>query len=310
MTDPSPIVLTSADLTVSVVPATGARIAQITDATGRDWLVQTDRPEPGTDQPIPFTAGTRGGWDECLPSIAECADPNPGRSGEPIRDHGDFWSRPWRTARASASEIVLDRRDPNHPLQLRKSIRLLPGRAALEVRIDVSNAGPRDYRFLYSAHPLWSWPEAAVIVIPQAGQVVSAFGPRWPQPVVGTWPSLGPSGGTFDLAEVARTGPSENYKVFVRWAGVARLEFPDLGAAVTMRQSTDSAPWVGLCVNRDSWPEQGAGASWIAIEPANAPSDSLVDAWRQGSAHLLQPGRSMSFTNEVEITPEPGRPRS
>ena len=308
---PSAIVLTAEHpgLTVTVVPRSGARIAQITDAAGRNWLIDTGRAEPNTDRPIAFTEGTRGGWDECLPSIAACTDPNPGHTGSQIADHGDFWSRPWTVQELLATEVSLDSGDVDHPLRIRKTIRLWPGCPGFEVSLDVHNRSERDYRFLYSAHPLWAWSNTAVIELPGATELRTAFGQQWPESLSGSWPFLNDGvGDPDDLSTVLRAGNPTNYKVFVRWAGHARLSFPALRAAVVLRQSSQHTPWLGICVNRDAWPAVGAGESWIAIEPTTAPTDSLLEAVRSGSDRVLAPGQSLSWTSSIEIvqttTPE------
>lgn len=301
---PSAIVLTAEHpgLTVTVVPRSGARIAQITDAAGRNWLIDTGRAEPNTDRPIAFAEGTRGGWDECLPSIVSCTDPNSGRAGSQIADHGDFWARPWTVQELLATEVVLDSGDVHHSLRIRKTIRLRPGRPGFEVRLDVHNRSERAYRFLYSAHPLWAWSNTAEIELPGATEVRTGFGQQWPEPLSGSWPLLSNGvGDPVDLSTVSRTGKPTNYKVFVRWAGHARLSFPALRSAVELRQSSQLTPWLGICVNRDAWPAVGAGESWIAIEPTTAPTDSLLEAVMAGTDQVLEPGQSLSWTSSIEI---------
>jgi galactose mutarotase-like enzyme len=265
-------------------------------------MVDTGRADPPTGEPIAFVEGTRGGWDECLPSIASCADPNPGRDGELVGDHGDFWAQPWRVEHASATEVLLDSDGIDHPLRVRKTIRLWSGRPGFEVRLHVHNRSEDDYRFLYSAHPLWAWEHPAEIELPGATEVRSAFGEDWPPSTVASWPSVPVvAGGRRDLSDIPRSGKPANYKVFVRWAGEARLSFPALRAAVVLRQSPDVTPWLGLCVNRDAWPAIGAGESWIAVEPTTAPTDSLLTALELGAARLLAPGASLSWTSSIEL---------
>lgn len=289
-------------LTVAVVPGSGARIAQITDASGRAWLMDTGRAEPPTSRPVAFVEGARSGWDECLPSVAACADPNSGRTGERIADHGDFWAQPWRVEHASATEVRLDSGGIDHPLRVRKTIRLWSGRSGFEVRLDVHNQSDDEYRFLYSAHPLWAWEHPAKVNLPGATEVRSAFGEAWPVAAVARWPLMTVGdGGRRDLSDLPRSGKPENYKVFVRWAGEAWLSFPSLRTAVVLRQSPEVTPWLGLCVNRDAWPAVGAGESWIAIEPTTAPTDSLPTALELGADRLLAPGASLNWTSSIEL---------
>ncbi|GGM14677.1 hypothetical protein [Nakamurella endophytica] len=274
------------------VARTGARITDVRDPEGTHWLVRTDRHEPDLEELPPdrirFTAGTRGGWDECLPSVA----------ATPVTaDHGDFWFRPWTRLEAGPTAATWTCAPDGHPLRARKTVRLAPDRAAVRVDVEVHHGGGAPTPVLYSAHPLWRWPATARIGLRDGSDVRGAFGDRWTPDTSGRWPRLGGA----DLSRVDRTGPPENFKVFVRWGGCATLTFDGLGREVVVRRVGGPLEWLGICVNRDAWPADGPGDPWIALEPTTAPTDSVDDAVRAGTAAVLAAGETLQWSTETEI---------
>ena len=276
-------------LTVVVSVASGARVKQITDGTGRRWLADPGRADPPAGDLVEFAAGTRGGWDECLPSIAKCQDPNPRRGEFTIPDHGVFWMRPWRIVQLSDSTVKVDSDPIDHPLRVRKTLTLTPGSSTLETRIRITNVGHDDYGFLYSAHPLWDWQEAAIIEVPGSTALRPGFG--------SSVPDLRSDSTIFDPS-----GERENFKYFLRWSGDARLRFPSVGAKLSLRDQSDATPWLGVCINRGAWPSTQENERWIALEPTNAPTDSLVEATAQHSSTTLVAGESVEWASTVTIS--------
>lgn len=265
----------------------GARIAEIVDASGRNRLAPATRDEPTDDPAVTFAEGTRGGWDECLPSI----DPELDHSTERlITDHGDFWFRPWTLEATTSTELRFDSTPIDHSLHMRKAVRVVHDR--LEIDYEITNAAPVAYRFLYSSHPLFTWPATARIGLPGAGRIVAGFGY---DDAEGIWPNLGST----DVSRIARAEPIA-VKYYVEWAGEASVRFGD-GSGFTLRQSPDTTPWLGVCANHLSWPPDDPSASWIALEATTSATDSLRSAIDQGSATALEPAASVSWTTTVEF---------
>ena len=283
------ITLHGTGVTVSVTPDSGGRITQVTDRRGQRWLVETERPEPTftTGAAIDFTAGTRGGWDECLPSVSACVHPD---TAVAVADHGDFWWHPWEIIALADDQVILEPAHVDGPLRVRKIITVSGEHAALQVGLRVTNVGATDYRFLYSAHPLWSWAGDAHLDLPGATETRMAFGRT---AASGTWPRYG--------TQFERVGPPENYKMFVRWDGCATLSFAGRDGVLVLTQAGTATPWLGVCVNRDHWPADCPGESWIALEPTTSPTDSLTDAIADGSAYRLERGQSLEWNSTIEI---------
>lgn len=296
-----PVVLSRPNgLSLTLIPAHGGRIAQITDARGNNWLADTGAAELPADAPVEFSGGTRGGWDECLPSVSDCTDPN--RPGIEIADHGDFWATPWAVDDLDEHCVSLVSEVPGHPLQVRKTVALPAEYESMYVEIEIRNRTDLPYRYLYSAHPLWAFEHDISIDLPGAGRMRTAFGPGWLEPVRGKWPLLpSPDSAPQDMSQIARHGDRSNYKVFVRWSGRAQYRVKALDSALRLRQSPEVNPWLGLCVNRGAYPHAAAAEHWIALEPTTAPTDSLAVAVQSGSAQKLGAAGTVRWSTQIQI---------
>lgn len=287
-------------LSVTVMPAHGARVAQIIDARGNDWLADTGAGELPAGAPVEFSGGTRGGWDECLPSVSACTDPN--RPGTEIADHGDFWAAPWAVNHLDEHCVRLVSDVPGHPLQVKKTVALPADRESLHVEIEIRNRTDLPYQYLYSAHPLWAFEHDVSIDLPGAGRMRTAFGPGWREPVNGEWPLFSlPCAAPQDMSQIVRRGDRSNYKVFVRWSGRAQYCVEALDSALRLRQSPEVNPWLGICVNRGAYPDASAAEHWIALEPTTAPIDSLAVAVQSGWAQKLEPAAAVRWTTQIQI---------
>jgi galactose mutarotase-like enzyme len=278
----------------------GARVESILDATGRAWLADTGRSLASGDPQLAFVDGTRGGWDECLPSVSASQHPE---TGAPIQDHGDFWARNWSLTRVSDSEIRAESIDDSHPLRFVKTCSIAPVESQLDMRYLVTNVSDRDYSFIYSAHPLWAWPESAELSIPGGKLVRTAFGPEWPHPLAGEWPLLAgdASAAPVDLSRLTLDGEITNYKFFVRWAGEVTMTFAASRRRITLTQPDGFCPWLGVCVNRRAWPDTNNSEAWIALEPTTSPTDDLREAAANSTDVSLSPGGSFSWTTRIAI---------
>jgi hypothetical protein len=274
-------------VTVSTV---GARLCQITDPRGHEWLVDDGRTEPTSEMPIPFERGTRGGWDDCFPSIDAEADP---RGDRMIADHGDFWFRSWSVSAVGAISTTLHTTGITHPLRAEKTVRLRQDASIVEIDYVLTNTSETPYRFLFSGHPLFRWAGDAVLEIPRGGRVTPAFG----LPArAGIWPRLDGR----DLSRIpSERGPMMK-KFFVEWDGSVTLSFVS-GRSLTLRQSTDVTPWLGVCINAASWPEHDPGSDWIALEATTSPHDSLEQAIQSGNAFVLDPSERVAWTASAEF---------
>lgn len=300
--DSGRIELRSEHLSVDVLAERGAHIEQIHDnPSDVDWLAAFGRTaKPGVTKT--FADGTRSGFDDCLPSIAPCADPNDGRRGSMIADHGDFWSAPWSVRERSDTAVALDTHGIDHVLVVHKRVELALDQPSLTIVYRLTNRGDHSYRYLYSAHPLFAWPSDARLLLPAGAPVSVAFGGGIAAPgSSGRWPWLPGRTGPVDLTRVPLDGDRVNYKVFVRSPGSCTLQFAGRDRELTMDYSPSRLPWLGICVNRGAWPSPAARENWIALEPATAPADSLTDAIARGDERTLAPGQTTSWALHLKL---------
>jgi hypothetical protein len=104
-----------------------------------------------------FSDGDASGWDECLPSVAECQMQTEAGNAS-IPDHGDLWRVPWQVLNSDRglsypSRCLLFPAAPAHPLHD-------PGRIgrrlAAAVLYSLTNMGAYRVPWAWSAHPLFA----------------------------------------------------------------------------------------------------------------------------------------------------------
>ena len=145
----TPVVIQSAELSVTVLPAYGARVVSLFDRrNGREWMAQG-----GTTADVGETAGygeaQAVGWDECFPTVSSWdARSTPWK--RVLRDHGDLWGRPW----------TIDEQGPSHlatrfaTADYRFFRRLTLSGARLEVDYRVDNLGSEPLPAMWAWHAL------------------------------------------------------------------------------------------------------------------------------------------------------------
>ena len=294
--------LRSENLGLGILAGRGGHIEWLRDEIfHRDWLAEFGRQSVASRATI-FSEGSRAGFDECFPSITSCADPNPGREGLHIADHGDFWSSAWTIRSRSETSLVLDTSDIEHPLYMRKSVALETGTARASIEYHLENRGKEPYRYIYSAHPLFSWPADARIFMPVGVTMSVAFGGEvFPTNFEGRWPTFIHHGNELDIGKLAFAGAVVNYKVFVASSGTCALRIAGYERDLVIETDPTKLPWFGVCVNRYAWPNSSEQERWIAIEPTTSPCDSLIDAIEGGTNLCLLPGETSNWKISLSL---------
>src|ERR1035438_7014771 len=95
------VLIQSGDCLVTFLPRLGGKIASI--RVGDHELLQAPlAPYGPRTRTMRFEEGDASGWDECLPSVADCTvETAAGPASVP--DHGDLWRVEWRQIAASAT---------------------------------------------------------------------------------------------------------------------------------------------------------------------------------------------------------------
>ncbi len=306
------VVIQVAGCSVTLLPTLGGKISSI-EVAGQELLQAPLNAYRARGPHTGFEESDAGGWDECIPSVAECTVNYPGGEVH-APDHGDLWGVPWRVLESGADSTTMHAQCNSLPLELTRSSLLTASSSGwtLHLLYTLANVGDVRVPWLWSAHPLFAADAQDRIVLPDAVVTVrvesSADGKlRTGQRVL--WPIAEQTDGSardlrVALGSDARTGD----KVF---AGPLRdgwcaLERRRLGLRLTMRFEASIVPWLGLWLCYGGWPEHpGKKQMCVAIEPTTASTDSLTNAGE--STRWLSPGASVTWPLELSIDRLPMR---
>jgi galactose mutarotase-like enzyme len=301
---------------VTVLPHLGGKIASIV-ANGHELLqAPLVRPAPRT-QTMSFDAGDASGWDECLPSVAECDVPVAGGSAH-VPDHGDLWRVAWEKkgtgngAQGSGDQSVALRGECfSLPLALDRSLTLNERKGGWRLDLDyrLTNTGTTPVPWSWAAHPLFVAAPGDRIVLPESIRTLRLEGSGGERLGKGgatvEWPIAKlASGGQTDLSVAKAPDSGIGDKLFAGPLTAAEnwcaLERPSARLRIKVSFDSSVTPYLGLWICYGGWPDgPGPKQVCVALEPATAPVDSLAKtgAW----SRTLNPGQSSSWTMHVDL---------
>jgi galactose mutarotase-like enzyme len=259
-----------------------------------------------------FSDADAGGWDECLPSVAECVVPTE-KGPATIPDHGDLWRVTWRVIEATADSATMRASCFSLPLELIRSVILRETATGWRIHLlyTLSNSGNFPVPWSWAAHPLFAAEHGDRILLPSeihsvlvegsAGGTLGTAGQTIPWPITERT-----SGLRSDLSQAQEPGSGIGDKVFAGPicaacdSGWAILERPRLGLRLTVRFDATLTPYLGLWLCYGGWPD-GSGPKQVCVapEPTTAPVDSLAKTgpW----SRWLEPGATYSWPMELSI---------
>ncbi len=242
---------------------------------GREWLWRG--PEPGRHEVRPDDAFVdAGGLEECLPTVR----------GEP--DHGEVWSRPWRSA--GPGTVLIER--PTFTL----TRRITDERGV--VVADYRLAADPGHRFVWAAHALLDLSPAARLDAPAGTptrlhpEAAALLPPgSWPTGdpwLTGPWPApagLAVAGLTLDMF-----GPDDGTALGAVLLDCARVQVIDGADRLTLELGCADQPRsTALWRNLGGWPANGPYRS-VGIEPMLGAAFDLADAGPSDAAVVPQTG--------------------
>lgn len=293
--------LENAFVRLVAVPEVGARVVSLVDRrTGRDWLVQGTLPADDATarawaaEDAVFGGAEAFGWDECLPTVAPCADPlDP--AAPPLRDHGDQWGRP-------AEVEVVDGRlratwaDSRWPYVLRRTISLDGPAVVADYELEVR--GDRPLPILWSMHALIALEPGSNIVIEPAGHARLTHHTGLaiaPGTTALDWP-----GPALDVVRGIEAGQAA--KLYLHggslWTAAART--PD-GAELRFAWDHPVAPTLGVWFSYGGWPADGEPRHQVALEPTTSSDDDLASAIGADRAMVAAPGSPRRWTVRIAL---------
>jgi len=161
------VVLENSSLRLTVVPELGGKIVSlIRKKTGHEFLLQPADPEQAY-RPRSFGDKFEDygpcGFDECLPTVAECLYSEEPFAASRLPDHGDVWCLP-SSIETVAEKIRLTTSFRSLPLRFTKEIQLREN--AVRLGYEARNLSQSSVKFLWSAHPLLTVEAGAEIILP------------------------------------------------------------------------------------------------------------------------------------------------
>lgn len=310
-------ILRAGNCEVTILPQLGGKIASIV-LNGRELLQTPLAPYGPRTRTMAFDAGDASGWDECLPSVAECTvETTVGPASIP--DHGDLWRVVWqpvpggdqRSENGSANSASFIGECFSLPLTLERTATLTETDIGwrLSLNYTVTNTGGEPVPWSWAAHPLFTAEAGDRIVLPESIHELRLEGSGGNRLGMNgdlvAWPvaALADGGKTnLSVAQSPESGIGD--KLFAGPLSVSEnwcaLERPRVGVRIRFGFNTAATPYLGLWICFGGWPQRpGPKQICIAMEPTTAPVDSLerTGLW----SRVLAPGKSCSWPMFVEI---------
>jgi hypothetical protein len=292
-------------LTLEVVGELGARVISLRDRRrGREWLLSGEPPDAAearawsAEQAV-FGGRESFGWDECLPTVAPCADPS-ASDGPRLRDHGDQWARPTQVGRdIEAGALVNTWMGARWPYRFSRRLSCPDGDSVL-AEYGLENHDDRPMPVLWSQHAVLALEVGCRLEPPGVARTEMTWQRGIDLPDVPDWPLASTRGGeALDLAEV-RSGEGWAAKLYARPTGPVSAVTPD-GARLTIDWDRVVAPALGIWLAYGGWPVDGDAVEQIALEPTTSGDDDLAGAITRERARWLAPGERLAWWVEMTV---------
>jgi galactose mutarotase-like enzyme len=311
LVDKENVLIGVGDCSVTVLPHLGGKIASIR-VKGRELLQAPLAPLAPRTRSMPFDASDASGWDECLPSVAECTVET--TDGErKIPDHGDLWRVDWKPVACSDHSVALRAKCFSLPLTLERTLVVTESARGwhLSLSYKLINHGAHPVPWSWAAHPLFSAEKGDRIVLPQSIHSLqlegSGGGRLGTSGATVSWPIAALSNKNQTNLSVAQSPNSGiGDKLFAgpltegqNWAA---LERPSAGLRIKFGFDVAATPYLGLWICYGGWPSRpGPKQVCVALEPSTAPADSLAKSgpW----SRVLAAGHSFEWPMHVDLEP-------
>jgi galactose mutarotase-like enzyme len=297
---------------LTLVPELGGKISSLRDArTGREWLWRHPRfPYKLVPHGSSYTAQSdTGGWDECFPSVAECAYPSAPWQGAAIQDHGELWSQSAEVeVDQQVASVVLHSRWQGIalPYTFTRTITLTANSPVIRADYEVTNISDQPVNFVWCIHPLLAIEPGMELRLPASARFNVAG--TFPQGLVSQEKDLrypfSASGLNFPFLPETNAG-----RAIKLWSdplpadeGWAALRAQD--GELQMRWDVSLLPQVAVWMNFGALGMDGGSPYFnMGLEPCIGAQDSLADAVTKYDLFAVVPPRgSKTWWLEIELT--------
>lgn len=311
------LVIENSALRLTIMPELGGKIVSLIRLeNGREYLLQP--PEPEQAYRSRFYGGSfedyeTSGFDECVPTIAECRYPEEPFLDSRLPDHGDVWCLP-SSVEIVGEQVRLTSQLKSLPLRFTKTIELADNIVRLDY--EATNLSPSTVNFLWSAHPLLRVESGAEIVLPkEVKQVEVVWSSEERLGKAGdrcTWPETIERSGRnvrLDLVTSPSAGTAEKLFTPPLSEGFCGMFLPKEDESVSFRFDPRLVPYVGIWICQGGWPTSRTAKHFtVALEPCNGRLDSLEEAVRRNECAVVGGYESIQWWIEIELNS--GAPRS
>lgn len=293
-------------LAVHIVPERGSRIVSLMNKhTGRDWILNTDRPWESQNYGMPWYDGDRGGWDEMFPTINACACPDKHWKDVTLPDHGEVWCIPWEY-RLEGEALHLSVQGVQLPYRLSKKLTL--NGDTLQIDYQVKNVSNHSISYVWAAHPLLHIQPGMQFITPSdCTEIEVAYsyeqrlgqqGDIQPFPI-----ATANNGERLDLSILEDRTSLAAEKYFFTPAvteGYAGLSDPATGEQLTFHFDPNDNPYLA------AWADYGGHGSYtFAIEPASGANDSVYAASQLGKVKQVHAHAVNTWSLRVSLASTP-----
>jgi galactose mutarotase-like enzyme len=303
------VVLDNGLLRLTVVPELGGKIVSLVrKKTGHEYLLQpADKERAYRPRSYGHKFEDYGpcGFDECLPTVAECLYPEDSFLQNELPDHGDVWCLP-SGLEIAGEQITLTSLIRSLPLRFSKKISLQENKVRLDY--EATNLSRSSVKFLWSAHPLLRVGPGAEIILPHEVKEVDV---SWSKDErLGksgdrcTWPkAIDCTGRMVEINRVISPTAAAADKLFTPplSEGFCGMFLPRENESITFRFDPGLVPYVGIWICQGGWPTSGAAKQFtVALEPCSGRPDSLADAIRRNECAAIAGYETARWWMEVE----------
>lgn len=303
------VLIRAGNCSVTVLPRLGGKIASI--CVGDHELLQAPlAPYGPRTRTMSFDAGDASGWDECLPSVADCIVETAAGPAS-IPDHGDLWRVEWQELAKSVNSATFRGECFSLPLVLERALTLTETNSGwkLSLAYKVSNTGGYAAPWSWCAHSSYAAEAGDCVVLPDSIETLRLEGSgggrlgKGGDPV--SWPvATLVNGSKTDLSVAQSPASGIGDKLFAGPLSAAEnwcaLERPGAGVRIKVGFDPAATPYLGLWICHGGWPDRpGPKQTCVALEPSTAPVDSLakIGPW----SRELAPDDTFSWPMVVEI---------
>ncbi len=309
-------ILENSVIRVTVVPELGGKIVSLMRSESNyEYLLQPPEPDRASPEPLyaaKFEDYETSGFDECVPTVAECLYPEEPFLGSVLPDHGDIWSLPTH-AEYDGEILRLVTTLRSLPLRFTKAVQIEDNRVRLDYQ--VTNLSHDCLKFLWCAHPLLRVEPGAELLLPQEVKEVevgwSADGRLGSAGDRCSWPeSVDSSGRKIYLNRITSPDAGTAEKLFTPRLshGFCGMFLPREQESIAFRFDARLVPYVGVWICQGGWPTSREAKHFTAaLEPCLGRPDSLTKAIRRSECATVQRGESMQWWMEIEVNGGPPR---